>query len=172
LSEGKIEIWDMACGQYHNIPTGTHGDIGNLQLSAEGKLLLVVTGEYRIGKLGFWQQVKQWLGLDSAAAADPLSNWIFEQHIRVVDTVKGAQLAHLPNRTRGIFTPDGTAMAILGEDQIEFWDLPIAKPWAKIVAIGCSMTIISALVLGATRHTRLFWRKRFSPWAKSGCPLP
>jgi hypothetical protein len=52
------------------------------------------------------------------------------------------------------FSPDGRRLAVLSDDAIRIWDLPICKPWGLILSLAAIPPAAIALLILAGRGLR------------------
>lgn len=83
-----------------------------------------------------WQRLRDWLNLP-AEARPPDS-------VSLVDISRGLVLAEFRNANGAQFSATGDSLSVYYTDRIEIWNLPLRRPWIRIVA--ASVAVFSAVI--------------------------
>ena len=67
------------------------------------------------------------------------------------DTTTGEELAHFPDVSDAFLSPDGKTVAAVRDDRIELWNIPVARPWLKIVGVAVITGLVVSFFLGSIK---------------------
>jgi hypothetical protein len=167
-----LQLFDLESGATHGLFPNTSGmddvDVPLVVPSPNGQLLAVGVQDPRPHPMVAWPKLVNWLerlGIDLNPS---------QSFVALLQAADGRELARLPfgpsrilnvpeladEEPTIVFSPDARRLAVLGEDGIRIWDLPIRRPWALILSlaaippVGVGLLIPSARLLRRRRAPR------------------
>ncbi len=139
------------------------GDVPVVVPHPDGRLLAVGVYDSRPHPFARWPELVDWLdrhGLDLHPSPS---------HVVLIDAADGSEvdrLLHGPSpwtwyapevfdaQPAMAFSPDGRRLAVLGDDAIRIWDLPLRRSWGLILALAAGPPAAAGVVLLAARLLR------------------
>jgi WD40 repeat protein len=150
-NEGKITLWDRAgqliypweCERFRTLSS----------ISPDGHCVAVVEDNYWRFRSGNRKPPSLWEKLtrkfQDPAPREPRCT------VFLLDSYTGAEKAAVKYARSPLFSPDGKMLAVIRDDRpLEIWDLPIRKPWIKLVGyaagsfLGALAILRGALLIG------------------------
>jgi hypothetical protein len=155
-SENTIEVWDVAKAECRKLTASVPRLTFHLTPSPDANLLVLRGIGAPESEETIWQKVRRWLRLTDWKA--DLANAMSENSW-LLDIQTGQRLAHFPKARSATFSRSGELLTVLYEEKTEFWDIPLRRPWRKIVAL-CAAAFLSVMFLPTA------WRvlRRSPPW--------
>src|SRR5262249_40191448 len=125
-------------------------------LSPDGHLLAgVVHVPSEPDERTWWTRLLEWVGLGEAKRT-----W----DIKLMETDSGREVFTWKNASIARFSPDGQLLAVvLRNGTLQLFDLPLARPWLRIVSLAMLSALLAFLVLKAC-----IWLRNKVPFRK-GC---
>lgn len=82
------------------------------------------------------------------------------QAIALYDTRNGQKTAEIRNGTAARFSPDGKTLAVFTRNEIQLWDIPIRRPWPKIILVACVAALSMLAVIELLKRARNLLKRR------------
>ena len=146
--DGKIHIWDVASGKERILDRQA---IERPSISPDGKTLAVQIKKWAREDTWF-DKVEDYLGIGSKPKKG-------EKAVILYDLSSGDEAGFIADATFPRFFPDGKILAVLQDRSLHIYDIPLRKPFGKILLFA---------LLGATPFLLLgqaaaLWRRRRQP---------
>jgi hypothetical protein len=130
--------------------------------SPDGQLLAVGVPDPSPHPLARWPRLTDWLERIGLGVRTDQS------FAALIDAANGCELARLPvgpaawfeapelsdEEPTMAFSPDGRRLAVLGDDMIRVWDLPLRRPWGFILGFAAIPPAALGLLLIVIRRLR------------------
>jgi hypothetical protein len=190
-SKGRIELRDIPTGKLRceSAVRGLGGDRGHFACTPDGRIMIQIGSKTRVWIDGAETASHVELNGFSAVSPDgrlatarvhPLQSypvWLntildgigfraHEPYQAIYDFATGQELARLPHAGVAYFSLDGRTLALATDDSLLLYDLPLRKPWGKVVglALGCACVVFLA-------GQWFRWRRKARTKAEPQAPL-
>jgi hypothetical protein len=165
-STPRLRLFDLETGAardlFSNSPSTDVENVPVVVSSPNGKLLAIGVPDPHPHPLANWPRLNDWLEqVGIGLQAD-------QSFVALIDATDGSERNRLPfgpaawfeapelsdDEPTMAFSDDGRRLAVLGEDAIRVWDLPIRRPWLQILSLAAIPPAALGLLLLAIRLRR------------------
>lgn len=144
------QVLQLETGESHDISTLPIS--GYPVLSPDGTLAAFCEADW-ISEKTIFDRTREALGLPAFSSSDKIV-------LALYDTWSGQKCAEIPGRLKAWFSPDSKILAVITDNEIQLWNLPIRRPWGKILLVAFGATLLIYLMLWLTRRTWSFFKAK------------
>jgi hypothetical protein len=149
IDDGKIHVWDVSSRHYHFVNREASQFVG---VSPDGRFLAsqrFLPGAWHPDPIPWAVPWLDWLMPQPRRSS---GEWVQQSEVVLYDLIAQAEVtsfglnhANPGHQNPARFSLDGQSLAIIGPDALELYDLPLRRPWSKIV--GCALLAAASLWL-------------------------